>query len=485
MTKDNHRFNHFPPDTFITIIIMSSIKKFKTSDVWDFFIKKGKDICQCNLCGKIYKTGGGTTNLKNHLARKHPSCLSLGKNTLANKNMYIADLNQELDSTNLEESDENYDYNSTSNDENQNEYQIEEQELGTLSRQSSCSSSSSFNTKLSKTSSYSGDTSYNFYTQPTIKSAFKAQQSFEEGGERDIKITQALIYMICKDNLPLSCTEKTGMIKFLKTTVPLYKAPSRKKITSLVEAKYSSLKSIISGVISNVNYISLTTDIATVLNSTRSFIVLTCHFIDEAEYSMHSLCLGVKNLTPHHTSINISDDLKNLMFDYWNIDKSKIVSATTDNGPNIVAGVKLLLNNNIHVSCFAHNLNLVVTKSLGADSVRELIEIINKIKNIVAYFKHSNVAQDDLRMEQRKEGKTDGTFLYLIQEVPTRWNSTYDCLKRFMLLSGHVGKILLSSHHKKAPSMLLPQECSEIEDVLELLTPFNLATNDISGQKVC
>lgn len=36
--------------------------------------------------------------------------------------------------------------------------------------------------------------------------------------------------MICKDNLPLSCTEKEGMKHFLKTSVPLYKVPGRKKV---------------------------------------------------------------------------------------------------------------------------------------------------------------------------------------------------------------------------------------------------------------
>lgn len=165
------------------------------------------------------------------------------------------------------------------------------------------------------------------------------------------------------------------------------------------------------------------------------------------------------------------------------MDKSKIVSATTDNGANIVAGIKLLLGSDIHVSCFAHNLNLVVTKALGTECLKELVNIIAKVKNVVAYFKHSNVAMDDLRAEQRKEGKTDGTFLYLIQEVPTRWNSTFHCLQRFICLSGYVGKILLSTCHKKAPPMLISQECAEIEEVLQLLVPFESATNDISGDK--
>lgn len=58
---------------------MSSKSKTK-SDVWGFFTKKDSDSCICNLCGKNYKTGGGTTNLKNHLVHKHPLCESRNKN---------------------------------------------------------------------------------------------------------------------------------------------------------------------------------------------------------------------------------------------------------------------------------------------------------------------------------------------------------------------------------------------------------------------
>nr|CAI5847573.1 unnamed protein product [Callosobruchus analis] len=47
------------------------------------------------------------------------------------------------------------------------------------------------------------------------------------GGDKEASDTQALIYMVCKDNLPLRCTEKEGMSKFLNSVIPLYKPPSR------------------------------------------------------------------------------------------------------------------------------------------------------------------------------------------------------------------------------------------------------------------
>lgn len=194
--------------------------------------------------------------------------------------------------------------------------------------------------------------------------------------------------------------------------------------------------------------------------------------------------LGVKNLTPHHTIGNISDDLRE-MIDGFNIKKERIVAATTDNAANIVGATKSLLSDggerNVHVPCFAHNINLVVAKGLGL--ITDFVAIIEKVKTIVAYFKRSNVTMDYLRDEQKKEGKTDGTFLYLIQEVSTRWNSTFYCLERFILLSAHVGKILLSPRLQAPPNMLTPFELAIAEECLTLLRPFKAATKEISGEK--
>lgn len=92
---------------------------------------------------------------------------------------------------------------------------------------------------------------------------------------------------------------------------------------------------------------------------------------------MKSICLGVKNLTPHHSGSNICADFQEI-FNEKKIPIHKVVPATTDNGANIVAGVKLLLGNipkpsnthlrseqGKHVPCLAHTINLIVTKGLG------------------------------------------------------------------------------------------------------------------------
>lgn len=42
------------------------------------------------------------------------------------------------------------------------------------------------------------------------------------GGQRDVALTNSLVYMLVKDNLAHSFVEKPGFKKFMKTAVPLY-----------------------------------------------------------------------------------------------------------------------------------------------------------------------------------------------------------------------------------------------------------------------
>lgn len=42
-----------------------------SSKVWQFYRKIPPYQAECVLCSKIIKTGGGTTNVRNHLKSKH------------------------------------------------------------------------------------------------------------------------------------------------------------------------------------------------------------------------------------------------------------------------------------------------------------------------------------------------------------------------------------------------------------------------------
>ncbi|CAK1587944.1 unnamed protein product [Parnassius mnemosyne] len=54
-----------------------------------------------------------------------------------------------------------------------------------------------------------------------------------------------------------------------------------------------------------------------------------------------------------------------------------------------------------HIPCFAHTLNLVVQNSM--QQCTELRNLINKVKDIVTWFKQSNMASNKLRKATQKE----------------------------------------------------------------------------------
>ncbi|KAH9645948.1 hypothetical protein HF086_011410 [Spodoptera exigua] len=155
----------------------------------------------------------------------------------------------------------------------------------------------------------------------------------------------------------------------------------------------------------------------------------------------------------------------------WGFNTDKVTAVVTDNAANMVKAVEIAFGKKKHIPCFAHTLNLVAQHILG---IPELQEILTKAKNVVTFFKESCVASDELRKSVRADTK-------LIQDVPTRWNSTYYMIARFLDLRNAVSEILI--RHKTAPPMLTGMELTILTSLLNVLQPLEAATKEISGDK--
>lgn len=143
-----------------------------------------------------------------------------------------------------------------------------------------------------------------------------------DGGSKAAEFTNNLIFMIAKDYLPFSTVEKEGFQTFMKTVAPLYKIPSRKKITSLIEERYEFLSDMIKTRFSNIKNLCITTDIWTDTLNTKSFLGFTAHYISKEIYE--SVIIGVTELNDRHTSENIKMWLLNMIHE-WNINIKNIV----------------------------------------------------------------------------------------------------------------------------------------------------------------
>ncbi|XP_060855186.1 zinc finger BED domain-containing protein 4-like [Metopolophium dirhodum] len=280
------------------------------SVVWNFY-EKSNDGGICKLCQCSVKTSGNTTNLKNHLKQIH--CLQqvqTGDDNEDDPNIVLpethyADLANEIISK-------------------ANKMQSTLQDSTLVSRPhssmtSTCSNSdySEFSdSMISRTRTPSVCSSVQSLKQPKIYESLSDIRSFELGGSKTTAITDAIVYMIAKDNMPLSTTEKPGFIYFLNKAAPLYKIPSRKTVTSLIKNKYEVLSSLVKSKLSGIQFMTITADIWTNIVNTTSYL----------------------ELADSHTSEHISDWFEKLLKD-WGVSKEQVLTVVTDNGSNILNAV--------------------------------------------------------------------------------------------------------------------------------------------------
>lgn len=290
--------------------------------------------------------------------------------------------------------------------------------------------------------------------------------SILDGGSKSAEVTSKLLYMIAKDNLPLRTVEKEGFQTFVKTIIPLYTIPSRKTVTHLLIEKYKYLSSIVKEEMHLAKNICLTTDVWTDSLNAKSFLGITSHYLLNNKYK--SVTIGVTDLVERHTAENLQQWLLSNIVE-WNIQLESIVAITSDNGANIKKAIIEGFGLDKYFPCFAHTLNLVPSRIIEKDET--VSELCRKVKAIVAYFKKSVAAMDQLRAQ---------SDLKLIQSVDTRWNSTHDMLVRFVELSDVISLILLQI--PKAPTMLNAFELQIIKEFIQILEPFKSATTLICGE---
>jgi len=77
------------------------------------------------------------------------------------------------------------------------------------------------------------------------------------------KITNALLFMVAKDNMPLNTVEKNGFQYFLKVIALLYKIPAPKQLTKLMDNEYEMLSLLMMNKLSTATTIILTCDVWT------------------------------------------------------------------------------------------------------------------------------------------------------------------------------------------------------------------------------
>ncbi|CAH1104318.1 unnamed protein product [Psylliodes chrysocephalus] len=307
--------------------------------------------------------------------------------------------------------------------------------------------------------------------QHTLKKFMEIKNYYNPGDLRQRELDQCLVKMICMDMQPFNIVNDPGFKMFCNKIDPRYKLPACTTLKrNMVPELYDSLKLKLQKIIDEVSYVALTTDAWTCTFTTESYLTLTCHFINS---DLQSCILETKKIEGSHTAANLANIIEEILQEWKLCDK--VICIITDNAANMTAMCNILKKP--HIGCFAHTINLVVQDVL--EKTECIKELLKTVKNIVAFFKKSSKATDLLKNEQENRNSSK---LKLLQDISTRWNSTYYMLKRVIDVGDSLTMAQL--HSQEAPEILAREEKEIIVEVIKILAPFEVATQQISGSYV-
>lgn len=200
---------------------------------------------------------------------------------------------------------------------------------------------------------------------------------------------------------------------------------------------------------------------------------MTAHFIIDDDFETKSILLEVDSFSDRHTSANLACELEGIV-SHWEL-KGKILLAVSDNAANIKKAITEHLHWE-HLGCYAHTLNLIAKGALELELVKHLI---NKVSEIVTYFKRSTIPKNKLDSYQKQNNKQPKK---LLQSVETRWNSVYYMLQRISELKEEVAAALATVDRENL-SKLSHQDYETIDRLIEILAPVKSTTKIISCEK--
>ena len=182
--------------------------------------------------------------------------------------------------------------------------------------------------------------------------------------------------------------------------------------------------------------------------------------------------LGTKEFQEEHTGLQIASELKDIL-QTWELSEDNLIAATTDNGSNIVCALEHLEWNNIR--CFSHTLQLAVLKAVDVPHVSRALA---RCRNLVSHFNRS-VKSTNLFKKKRVDLKHKS--LCLIQEVATRWNSSYYMAERILSQQQPICATLIEL--RKGELMPTDAEFKTLENFVEVMKPFVDITEALGAEK--
>ena len=295
--------------------------------------------------------------------------------------------------------------------------------------------------------------------------------------ERQQEILEATACWIVEENIPLNIVEKKSFRRMCKTidpSAPTFSQPAiREEIKHLGDICKEAVKKELHG-----RHFCLTTDHWTSMNN-ETYGALTAHYIIDQDLKRCVLHFEV-----HHGTTKGDALFENLLnvFQSYEFDVSFITSVTTDTTGNMnTFGRRLEEKGVIHLYCIDHNLHLNAKIAFDDSNLPDSGNAMKAARSQVEFFNSSTQALDKLYNMQNTTRQGEKA-LKLLQDVKTRWWSTWNMLNRLLLLTPTIEAALIASGQVNT-NALSPSQKQILQEVEALLAPMAKAQKRLEGDK--
>ena len=283
---------------------------------------------------------------------------------------------------------------------------------------------------------------------------------------------ECLLDWMIESYQPLTAVQKDSFRKLtqsLNKTAPII---GQEKIRSLLSIKYFETQQYITKILKG-NNVALTTDSWTSI-AKEGFVTCTMHFIEPLTWSLHSFSLGIIKKDGASTANDAVRYAEEHMKKF-NVSYPQLTFIVTDTEAMIAAG-RLFKEKSTEEGgkTFDHKLELVT--KLAFKDTPESISAMAACRGIVNFFNSSSQATEKLK---EKSKAMLGAALTVIQDVVTRWWSTFSMCERLLKL-----RTVLTIMHLEGGMRLFLTEAqwSIVTDMTVVLKPFMIAQRLLEGQ---
>ncbi|XP_019211076.1 zinc finger BED domain-containing protein 1 [Oreochromis niloticus] len=286
------------------------------------------------------------------------------------------------------------------------------------------------------------------------------------------KLTNVIAKWIAMNCRPINIVEDEGLTEVLQiaSNDPSYKPPCRTTVTTKISKMYDGEKKNKLEILAedSPNCVAITGDHWTSAGN-HSYFGVTGHFID-SEWNLNSFALTVMRTETRHFADKCAEQFLKVAND-WGIE-NKISTIGTDSAANMLAAMRALPYE--HIACNAHILQRTITVCLDSSG---FVGVLAKCRKIVGHFKQSPASTTELNQQQVALGKKSDQ---LIQDVPTRWNSTLAMVSRLLCNREAVQATLDQQNHR----LVLPTEAewAKLQRLELLLEPCKYVTELLGGE---